>query len=58
MDLKEDYSGNKKLWYAVMKNKMKPESELSRIQVKNWKLARTKDAYLKAKWKYCKDLLY
>jgi hypothetical protein len=57
MDLKEDYRLNKKLWYAVMRNKMKPESELSHIQVKNWKLARTIDAYLKAKWKYCKDLL-
>jgi hypothetical protein len=43
--LQEDYKGNKKLLYAVMRNKTKPKTELHSILDRNGKLFWTQDDY-------------
>jgi hypothetical protein len=42
LDLQEGYKGNKKLLYAVMRNKTKPKTELWRILDRNRKFVWTR----------------
>jgi ferric iron reductase protein FhuF len=57
VDLKEDYRGNKKLLYAVMRNKMKPKTELCSVLDKNGKLVWTQEAYLRVWMVHFMELL-
>jgi hypothetical protein len=46
LDLEENYKENKKLLYAVMRNKTKPKSEISKILDQNGNYAWTREKYL------------
>jgi hypothetical protein len=50
LDLEENYKENTKLLYAVIRNKTKPKSEISKILDQNGNLVWTREKYLQT-WK-------
>jgi hypothetical protein len=57
LDLEENYKDNKKLLYAVMRNKTKPKSEISKILDQNGNLVWTSGKYLQTWKNYYERLL-